>query len=272
MTFASMVSARLSRRLLTLAGVLVFALSLAACFDNEPAQRAAFIKFLQTRIIDKPGLHIPILSDKETADLGAYVDQYHILNGFHHRLDESVSKDLRKVADASAPRSMEELREKRAIISALKRDMAVLKVELDKVEADTDAAHKALQQPADLKVAYDKAYERMVTIPAKTFRELIPIMETGLPAIEELAVYLDEHRDTIELHGNSTVVKDAKVRAKLTTLMQAAVEAAKSSEEGKRKLRAMAEGIARPAADLLAVYAISSFRPTGWPRTMIRLR
>ena len=88
MTFASPISACLSRRLLAFAGVLALALSLAGCFDNEPAQRAAFVKFLQTRIIDKPGLHIPILSDKEIADLGPYADQYRIMNGFHHRLDE----------------------------------------------------------------------------------------------------------------------------------------------------------------------------------------
>src|ERR1700690_2693584 len=101
MTFASFVSARLSRRLVAFAGVLVLTLGLAACFDNEPAQRAAFIKFLQTRIIDKPGLHIPILSDKETADLGpTYVDQYRIMSGFHHEMDDSVSKDMRKIADA----------------------------------------------------------------------------------------------------------------------------------------------------------------------------
>ena len=230
-----------SRRGFALAGIVVLALSAAACGDKEPEQRAAFIKFLQTRIIDKPGLHIPILSEQEIADLGPYADQYR-MNGFHHQLDESVSKDLQKVADASAPRSLEELRDKRAIISTLKRNMSNLKPELDKVEAATDAAHKALQQPADLKIVYDKAYEHMVTIPARTFRELLPTMETGLPPVEELAIFLDDHRDTIELHGSSTLVKDAKVRAKLVALMQAAAEAGKASEEGKRKLRAMAEG------------------------------
>ena len=243
MTIPSRISApRLTRHAFALAGVLVLTLATAACFDKEPEQRAAFITFLQTRIIDKPGLHIPIMSDKEIADLGPYADQYRIMNGLHHRLDESISKDLRKVADASAPRSLEELRDKRAIVSTLKNDMAILTVELDKVEADTDPARTALQQPADLKVVYDKAYERMVTIPAKTFRELLPIMAKGLPAVEELAIYLDEHRDTIELQGGRAAVKDAKVRAKLAALIEAAAEAGKSSEEGKRKLRAMGEG------------------------------
>ncbi|MCK9918456.1 DUF3053 domain-containing protein [Microbacteriaceae bacterium K1510] len=220
----------------------LLALATAGCFDKEPEQRQAFIKFLQTRIIDKPGLHIPILSDQEAADIGPYAKHYNVMKGFHNRLDDSLSKDLRKIADASAPRSMEELRDKHAIVSALKRDMGTLTTELDKAEAEADAAHKALEQPADLKVVYDKAYEHMVTKPAQTFREILPIMTAGLPAIEELANYLDEHSDTVELHGNGITVKDAGARAKLASLIDAAAAAGKKSEEGKRKLRAMAEG------------------------------
>jgi hypothetical protein len=63
-----------------------------------------------------------------------------------------------------------------------------------------------------------------------------------LPAIEDLAAYLDEHRDTITFRGGSPAVSDAATRAKLTALMDTAGKAAQASEEGKRKLRAMAEG------------------------------
>jgi hypothetical protein len=60
----------LNRRAFALTGTLVLALATAGCFDNEPQQRRAFIAFLQTRIIDKPGLHIPIMSDHDVADFG----------------------------------------------------------------------------------------------------------------------------------------------------------------------------------------------------------
>lgn len=59
-----------AQHLFVLAGVVILALTTAGCFDNEPQQRRAFITFLQTRIIDKPGLHIPIMSDKDVADFG----------------------------------------------------------------------------------------------------------------------------------------------------------------------------------------------------------
>ena len=49
----------LFRPFLVLAAALPF--MLAACGDKEPEQRAAFTQFLQTRIVDKPGVRVPKL-------------------------------------------------------------------------------------------------------------------------------------------------------------------------------------------------------------------
>jgi len=230
------------RRFSTLAIACVLALALSGCLDNEPQQRRAFIAFLQTRIIDKPGLHIPIMSDKDIADLGPYADHYRVMNGFHHNVDASISKDLATAMQIGTPRSLEDLRNHREILPVLKSGISKMNADLDRSEADADAKHKALKQPPDLKAVYDVAYDRMVTKPAAVFREIVPIITGFLPAIENLAAYLDEHRDTITFRGGSPVVTDPAIRAKLTALMEAAGKAADASEEGKRKLRAMAEG------------------------------
>jgi hypothetical protein len=233
---------RPSRRAFALAGALVLALATGGCIDSEPQQRRAFIAFLKTRVIDKPGLHIPILSDKDVADFGPYADHYRIMNGFHHKLDASISKDLARAMQIGTPRSLEDLRDHRAILPVLKAGMVNMKSELAKAEADADTARKALKQPPDLKAVFDIAYDHMVITPAKVFRELAPLIQGMLPAIEDLAAYLDEHRDTIAFRGGSPVVSDPATRATLTALMDAAGKAAQASEEGKRKLRAMAEG------------------------------
>ncbi len=240
--FSGLVAFKPNRRLVALAGVIVLALSTTGCFDNEPQQRHAFIVFLQTRVIDKPGLHIPIMSDKDIADLGPYADHYRVMNGFHHRLDASISKDLASAMQIGSPRSLEDLRNHRDVLPVLKTGMSKMKDELDKAEAEADAAHKALRQPPDLKAVYDIAYDRMVTTPARIFREIVPMIVGMLPAIEELAAYLDEHRDTITFRGGSPVVTDPATRTKLAALVEAAGKAAQASEEGKRKLRAMGEG------------------------------
>jgi hypothetical protein len=232
----------LSRRLIAAAGVVLLALSTAGCFDKEPEQRRAFIAFLQTRIINKPGLHIPILSDKEKTDIGPYADQYYVMNGFHHRLDASISKDLGRAMQIGNPRSLEDLRDHRDILPVVRAGMKNMTAELDKAEAEANDARKKLKQPADLKAVYDIAYQRMVTGPASVFRELDSMIESMLPAIEALAAYLDEHRNVIEFRGGTPATKDTAVRNKLNSLMQAAAKAAEASEDGKRKLRAMAEG------------------------------
>ena len=219
-----------------------FAVLLTGCFGNEPAQRAAFIEFLQKRIIDKPGLHIPIMSDQDVSNLGPYADHYRIMNGFHHRLDATISKDFGRAMQMGSPRSLEDLVQHRALLPTITQGMAKMKVEIDAALAEADAAHAALKQPPDLKIVYDKAYDHMVTKPANVFRELIPIMTSGLPIIEKLAAFLDEHRGAIEYRGGMPYTRDARLRPQLEALMQEAVKVSEASAEGKRKLQAMAEG------------------------------
>ena len=97
----------------------------------------------------------------------------------------------------------------------MKQSMAKMQNEIDKALARADAAYAALKQPPDLKVVYDAAYQHMVSKPAAVFRELIPMILSGLPAIENLAVFLDEHRNVIEYRGGMPVTNDANVRSRL---------------------------------------------------------
>jgi hypothetical protein len=230
-----------SRRTIFLFALVGFAFGLVGC-GEEAAQRKAFIQFLQTRIIDKPGLHIPIMSDQDITNFGPYADQYRIMNGFHHRLGASITQDLARAMQVGSPRSLAELANHRDILPVLKAGMANMKSELEAAEAEADAAHKALQQPPDLKAVYDAAYEHMVTKPAAIFRELIPLMQNALPAIEDLAAFLDEYRNAIDFRDNTPVSTNSYVQTKLATLMEAATKSAAVSDAARRKLRAMVEG------------------------------
>jgi hypothetical protein len=119
-----------SRRAIFLFALAGFALSLAGC-GEEAAQRKAFIQFVQTRIIDKPGLHIPIMSDQDVANFGPYADHYRIMNGFHHRLGASITQDFARAMQIDSPRSLAELANHRDILPVLKAGLANMKSELD---------------------------------------------------------------------------------------------------------------------------------------------
>jgi hypothetical protein len=232
----------LTRRIAAFAGAILLMLGTAACFDNEPQQRKAFIEFLQTRVIDKPGLHVPIMSKKDIAKVGPYADHYRVLEGFHQRLDAKVAKDFQRAAKIGRPKSLEDLRNQRALFPIFAKTMATLHGELDKAEADADAARKALKQQPDLKAVYDTAFERMVTTPARAFREVLPLIDAMVPAFSELAAYLDDNRDKITLHGNQSTFQDAATRGRLAELLDNAQKMSAGAAAGQRKLQSMVTG------------------------------
>src|SRR5262245_4725283 len=89
---------------LMVAGIVAAALLLAGCGGNEGQQRAAFVQFLQTRILDKPGLHVPQLTDEERARFGPYADHYAIITDFNETMDKSVSPKLMAAMSAGSIR------------------------------------------------------------------------------------------------------------------------------------------------------------------------
>ena len=81
------------RRSFSLIAIALLTAFVAGCND-EPAERKAFIEFLQTRIIDKPGLHVPHLTQEESASFGDYAKQYAIITDFNDGLERSVAKPM----------------------------------------------------------------------------------------------------------------------------------------------------------------------------------
>src|SRR5215208_7307017 len=115
MTHARLSYARVAVVLLLAAGVI-------ACGDSEATQRKAFIDFLQTRIIAKPGVHVPKLTEQETAAFGPYAGHYAVIADFNAGLDEVVSKPMQR-ALAAAPRALDQLAARRPEIAEIKGGM-----------------------------------------------------------------------------------------------------------------------------------------------------
>lgn len=59
---------------LSIVWIVIATIVLAGCGANDGQQRAAFISFLQTRIVDKPGIHVPRLTDDERERLRCYAE------------------------------------------------------------------------------------------------------------------------------------------------------------------------------------------------------
>ena len=102
--------------------VLLAALGLGACGDDEPKQRTAFIQFLQERIVGKPGVHVPKLTAEQTAAFGDYAKHYAVIADFNAALDSEVGKPMQRAIEAGAPHSLEDLPGRRNDIAAAHED------------------------------------------------------------------------------------------------------------------------------------------------------
>jgi len=227
---------------LRLAAVVVLTILAAGC-DDEPTQRKAFIAFLQTRIIDKPGLHVPHLTPDEAKSFGGdYAKQYAIITDFNDGLDQSVAKPMQEALQHGAMRSINDVVTRRADFIAFRDGVAQLRATLDKQLADADAAHAALKQPEDLKPVFDQAYARDVTIPAKAFADIFPDLSGALNALAELGEFVDEHKDQVAINGSMLQTSDPVLQAQLTELIAALSAKNDALNRATQRLRAVETG------------------------------
>ena len=214
----------------------------SACGDDEPAQRRAFIAFLQTRILDKPGLRVPVPSADEAKSWGDYTKHYAVITNFNAELSSRVSRPMQEAMAKGAIRSLDDLLARRAEVAEVKGGLQAFGVELDRQFAAAEAARAALVQPADLKAVYAAAYERMVAAPARAVKEGFPPAEAALGAALEVAAFVAQNRSKIVMQGPTMQVSDPVVLRELNARISAMQAEQAKAQAAQRKLAAVIAG------------------------------
>lgn len=220
---------------------LALPLVLAACGNKEPEQRAAFMQFLQTRIVDKPGVRVPQLTDEEKKSFGDYAAQYAVITDFNAGMDASV-KPMGSLMQKGAVRSLNDVIARRDDIKTVQTALKDMGEALTKEQGKADAAHAQLKQPDDLKAVYDKAYDKTVTVPANTFREVLPQISGTLDSSLKVAEYVEAHKTQIDLSGPAPRVQDPTVLAELNKLLQELSSQAQKVQQAQTRLQAVMLG------------------------------
>jgi Protein of unknown function (DUF3053) len=220
---------------------LALPLVLAACGNKEPEQRAAFMQFLQTRIVDKPGVRVPQLTDEEKKSFGDYAAQYAVITDFNAGMDASV-KPMGSLMQKGAVRSLNDVIARRDDIKTVQTALKDMGEALTKEQGKADAAHAQLKQPDDLKAVYDKAYDKTVTVPANTFREVLPQISGTLDSSLKVAEYVEAHKTQIDLSGPAPRVQDPTVLAELNKLLQELSAQAQKVQQAQNRLQAVMLG------------------------------
>jgi hypothetical protein len=231
----------LGKHAIRAACIALVAIFVAGCND-EPAQRKAFIEFLQTRIIDKPGLHVPHLTPDEEKSFGDYAKQYAIITDFNDGLDRSIATPMQEAINRGAIRSIDDVVTRHADFIAARDGVAQLRAEIEKQLAVADAAHAALKQPDDLKPVFDKAYERDVTIPAKAFADIFPDLSQALTAVIDLGDFIQQHKDKVTINGMMLQTSDPALRPQLEALINAVTAKNEAINKAQEHLRTIMNG------------------------------
>lgn len=220
---------------------LALPLALIACGNDEPKQRAAFTEFLQTRIVDKPGVRVPKLTAEESKAFGDYTTHYAVISDFNGGMD-AAAKPLSGLLQKGAVRSLNDVIDRREDIKTAQAGLNDMGTQLKEQKAKADSAHAQLKQPDDLKVVYDKAYAKTVTVPADTFLEVLPQINGTLDSSLKVADYVTAHKEQIDIKGPVVTVKDPKVQAELNTLLQELNNQAQAVQKAQQKLQGVMLG------------------------------
>jgi hypothetical protein len=200
--------------------LLAVPLVLAACGNKEAEQRAAFSQFLQTRIIDKPGIHVPQLSDEEKKSFGDYTAQYAVITDFNAGMNTAAAP-MGAAMQQAAIHDINDLVARREDLKKARATMTSIRGAIEKQQATADAARAQLKQPDDLKAVYAKAYERTVTQPADAFKTVFPLVDNALASALDLADYVSQNKSKIDTSGGALRVTDPTVLAELNKRLQA---------------------------------------------------
>ena len=220
------------------------AFSLSGCGDQEPTQRAAFIAFLNERIVNKPGVHLPMPTDEETKSFGPYAAQFAVIVDFNHKMDEVSSGSMGGFSALSQQvRSLADVVAHKQDIAKLHDVLGGFEPELKKQIAAADAARAAFPpQPDDLKPVYAAAYDRDVTAPATVMVDALPALDETVQAMLAIADFVDRNASKITINGSMVSTSDAKLQPQLNDLLTKLRAASQKTSDARDRLMKVVNG------------------------------
>lgn len=221
---------------------LVMALALAACSPSEADQRKAFIAFLQTDVLPKQGARVPQPDAEKLKSFGDYAAHYGVITRFHERMNTAVATPMQAAMAKGMPRSIEDVINRKADITTIRAGFTVMKEALEQSATAAETERAALKQPDDLASVYAATYEKLVTQPVITFRDIFPPTDDAFGAVLAMADLVESNRAAIKLNGSQMEISNAALRTKVQAALTAMSDKQRSMVEAQQKLRRLVYG------------------------------
>ncbi len=164
-----------------------------------------------------------------------------MITDFNAGMDASV-KPLSGIMQKGSMRSLNDIVARRDDLKAVQASLNDMGAALKEQQAKADAARAQLKQPEDLKAVYDKAYEKTVSLPADTFRDVLPQLNATFDSSLKIADYVAAHAAQIDISGPIVKVQDPAVQAELNKLLQDLNAQAKNVQQAQTRMQAVMVG------------------------------
>ncbi len=218
--------------------MMIFAIS--GCGDKEPAQRKAFMDFLQSRILDKQVLAVPQLTEEEKKQFGEYSKDYAIITGFHHQMNTELNSSLVPVfAGMNSVNSVNALVEQRDDLKKMADSSLNWKEKIITLRTQADTQRSALKQPDDLKKLYDQAYDKTVVKPSEITEQVFDLLPKVLNLIVEKADFIKSQGKNVTITGNRLQFSTQKQLDKYNAIQQQLVPLNAQLMEYSRQMQQM---------------------------------
>ncbi|WP_421670947.1 DUF3053 domain-containing protein [Rahnella sp. EDr1-12] len=218
--------------------MMIFAVS--GCGDKEPAQRKAFMDFLQSRILDKQVLAVPQLTEEQKKQFGEYSKDYAIITGFHHQMNTELNSSLVPVfAGMNSVNSVNALVEQRDDLKKMADSSLNWKEKIITLRTQADTQRSALKQPDDLKKLYDQAYDKTVVKPSEITEQVFDLLPKVLNLIVEKADFIKSQGKNVTITGNRLQFSTQKQLDKYNAIQQQLVPLNAQLMEYSRQMQQM---------------------------------
>lgn len=218
--------------------LILLSLAVGGCVNKEPEQRAAFIVWLQTQVIDAPDRRVPELDETQRDALGDYADQYDVLSD----IDNLVQQQVQHLANAFEHETLTSLAQLQARHDTLRADRTALLAGQDalrQAQAHAQSERAEWKQPTDLQPVYSAAYDKIATQPIQVLNALNDIAQASLDDALRVADFIANHADQITIQADSGAVRDPSVQRDLNQLLDTLNRHADAVEQAQQRLKTL---------------------------------